>query len=418
MLASKLRIDQIAQKLRDRRVLMRVDFNVPVRNGKVVDSSRITASLPTIHYALDHGAEKIVLLSHLGQPNGQKTEKDSLLPVAEVLRSELGRPVTFLDNCYGDAVRSAIDSLPKSSVVLLENVRFHPEEEGSYKNTKGEKVKVDRSALFDFRHQLSLLGEIFVNDAFGAAHRAHSSVVGIDLAVRAAGLLMGKEMNFLSMILETPAKPLTFVMGGAKLKDKILMIENILNIADEIVLVGGMSYTFLKKLKGIRIGNSLFDSEAFENHIERIVAKAQQKGVKLTLPVDYRVGSSLADTNATVVEGDISGGLMGLDIGPKTEALIGEVIHRSKTVFWNGPVGVFENPAFRSGSESVLRHVIEGTETRGLVSIVGGGDSAAFLKSAGPVREKLTYVSTGGGASLELLEGKALPGIVALSDAN
>jgi phosphoglycerate kinase len=414
MLGSKLQVHQIADTFQGQRILMRVDFNVPVKDGVVKDSTRITATLPTIQLALEKGAKSVVLISHLGRPDGRVVPKDSLRPVAAELERLLGHSVTFLEDCVGEAVQQACADPAPGSVFLLENLRFHPEEEGTGVDEHGAKVKPSVEAVDEFRNQLTALGDIFVNDAFGTAHRAHSSMVGVKLEKRAAGLLMGKELEYFSKALETPARPLCVIMGGAKVKDKIKLIFNLLDLANDMIIGGGMAFTFLKKLHGVEIGNSLYDAEGAEI-VEGIMQKAQEKGVNIHLPVDFRCGNRFeVGCDVQVTEGHVPEGWIGMDVGPKTSEIFSRVLHASNTVVWNGPAGVFENPPFAQGSTQMFQDLIEGS-TRGQISIAGGGDTAAFIMTKGADSAKISHISTGGGASLELMEGRVLPGVVHLT---
>jgi phosphoglycerate kinase len=413
MLANRLQITSISEELKDQRVLMRADFNVPLKNGKISDLTRITSTLPTINLILSSGARSLVLMSHLGRPDGLPDAKSSLKVVAEELERLLSRPVTFLTDCVGPEVEAACRDPPAGSIFLLENLRFHPEEEGTGKDASGGKVKPSAEAVSAFRDSLSTLGDVFINDAFGTAHRAHSSMVGVKHNKRAAGLLMGKEIEYFAKVLENPARPLLVIMGGAKVKDKIQLIMNLLDKCDEMIIGGGMAFTFLKKLKGLDIGSSLFDAEGSEI-VEAIMKKAEEKGVQIHLPVDYVCGTKLAeDAEVQTVEGNIPEGWLGLDIGPKSIDLMTQAIHRANTVVWNGPPGVFEVSHFRGGSLAFYQAIVSGKE-RGLASIIGGGDTASFVQSTGDV-SAISHISTGGGASLELMEGKELPGVTYLS---
>ncbi len=412
----KLSIDQV--DLQGKRVLIRVDFNVPQdkQTGAVTNTARITAALPTIQYALDHNAS-VVLMSHLGRPDGKANPKYSLKPVAEKLQELMGRKVTFLADCVGPEVEAACANLKPGDVVLLENLRFHIEEEGKVKNEDGTSTKADPKAVEAFRASLSKLGDVYVNDAFGTAHRAHSSMVGCALPVRAAGFLMKKELDAFAAVLESPKQPFLAILGGAKVADKIQLIMNLMDRANEIIIGGGMAFTFKKVVQGIEIGNSLFDAEGAKITGE-LMAKANSRGVKIHLPVDYVCGDKFDATAAVSTADDASGipaGWMGLDAGPKSIALFNEVIGRAQTIMWNGPPGVFEFEAFAAGTKAMAVAVAAAT-TRGAVTVIGGGDTATAAKKYGIV-EKVTHCSTGGGASLELLEGKLLPGIAALSDA-
>jgi phosphoglycerate kinase len=410
----KLSIEQL--DLKGKRVLMRVDFNVPLEDGKITNEKRITATLPTINYALEHGAKSVVLMSHLGRPDGFKKPEFSLSVVAEALKKHIDSKykVKFLDDCVGDEVEKACADPEPGTVFLLENLRFHPEEEGVSIDGSGKKTKADPESVKKFRKSLTQLGDVYVNDAFGTAHRAHSSMVGVDL-VRACGFLMKKELNFFSKTLENPQRPFLAIMGGAKVSDKIKLITNMLDKVDEMIIGGGMAFTFKKVIDNVNIGNSLFDKEGAAI-VQDIVKQAKEKNVKLHFPVDY-VTADKFDKNAKVGEAtDESGipdGWMGLDCGPKSQKLFAEVVGRAKTILWNGPLGVFEFPNFEGGTKAVMDEVVKATE-KGTVSVVGGGETATCAKKW-KTESKLSHVSTGGGASLELLEGKVLPGVDALS---
>jgi phosphoglycerate kinase len=416
MLARKLRLEHIASTLRDKRVLMRVDFNVPLKEGKVSDATRIASTLPSLKMSLDNYPKSLVLLSHLGRPDGNPNPKYSLRPVASELERLLQRPVTFLPHCVGEEVKKALANPPHGSIFLLENLRFHAEEEGKGVDASGKKFKPPKEAVEDFRAQLTSYGDVFINDAFGTAHRAHSSMVGINLPVRAAGLLMGKELEYFSKALEDPKRPLLVILGGAKVKDKIQLIKNLLNISNEMIIGGGMAFTFKKVLDKVNIGKSLYDEEGAKI-VHEIMEVAKHKNVRIYLPDDYLCSDRLeAGGQVELHEGSIPDGLYGLDIGPKSIEKFASVIRKANTVVWNGPPGVFENPAFRQGSTSFFNEILEGTKSRGLLSIVGGGDTAAFVQSQGERADQISHISTGGGASLELMEGKELPGIAYLSD--
>lgn len=403
--------------LAGKRVLIRVDFNVPQdkATGAITNNQRIVAALPTIKFALDAGAS-VVLMSHLGRPNGKAVAKYSLRPVAAELEKLVGRPVTFLDDCVGPAVEAACVTLVPGTVVLLENLRFHIEEEGKAKNEDGTSTKADKAAVEAFRASLSKLGDVYVNDAFGTAHRAHSSMVGVNLSQKAAGFLMEAELKAFAAVLETPQRPLLAILGGAKIADKIPLINNLLEKADEIIIGGGMAFTFKKELEGMAIGDSLFDAEGAKIAKE-LFAKAAEKGVKITLPVDF-VCADKFDANAnTKVVSDKEGipaGWMGLDGGPKSIEQYTQVIGRAKTIVWNGPSGVFEFEKFAGSTKAMAASIAEAT-ARGATTVVGGGDTATAAKKF-KVADKVTHCSTGGGASLEFLEGKTLPGVAALSD--
>ncbi|MBR2979387.1 MAG: phosphoglycerate kinase [Myxococcaceae bacterium] len=413
---AKLSIEQL--DLAGKRALIRVDFNVPLdkETGAITNAARIEAALPTIRHALDNGAA-VILMSHLGRPNGQRVAKFSLKPVADKLAELIGRPVKFLDDCVGPEVEKACAEVKPGEVVLLENLRFHIEEEGKAKAADGSKIKADAAAVAAFRASLSKLGDVYINDAFGTAHRAHSSMVGCDMPERASGFLMKKELDAFAAVLDAPKRPLLAILGGAKVADKIPLINNLIDKADEIIIGGGMAFTFKKVLSGMAIGDSLFD-EAGAALVPELMKKAADKGVKIHLPVDFITASAFAaDADkglATDSEG-IASGWMGLDAGPRSRELFAEVIGRAQTIIWNGPPGVFEFDAFAEGSKSMAEAIAKATEN-GAITVIGGGDTATAAKKFG-VHKAVTHCSTGGGASLELLEGKALPGIVALSDA-
>ncbi|BFZ14653.1 hypothetical protein BsWGS_17692 [Bradybaena similaris] len=410
---NKLSIDQV--DLAGKRVLIRVDFNVPLKGGKITNNQRIAAAVPTIKYALDKGAKSVVLMSHLGRPDGQPDPTATLKPVVPELETLLGKKVTFLDDCVGPTVEDACANPAPGSVILLENVRFHLEEEGKGKDAQGNKAKADPASIAAFCSSLSKLGDVYVNDAFGTAHRAHSSMVGVNLPVKCCGFLMKKELEYFAKALESPARPFLAILGGAKVSDKILLIENLLEKVDEMIIGGGMAFTFLKVLKNMEIGNSLFDEEG-SKIVQKLVDKAKSKNVKLHLPTDFITGDKFAEdakTGSATVESGIPAGSMGLDVGPKSSEQFTEVILRAKTICWNGPPGVFEFENFSEGTKKMMDAVVKATE-KGAVSIIGGGDTATCAKKF-KTEDKVSHVSTGGGASLELLEGKPMPGVVALN---
>jgi phosphoglycerate kinase len=414
---AKLSIDQL--QLKGKRVLMRVDFNVPQdkKTGAITNTQRIVAALPTIKYALDQGAA-VVLMSHLGRPDGKRVEKYSLKPVAAKAGELLGRTVRFLDDCVGPAVERECAALKPGDVVLLENLRFHIEEEGSVKNEEtGEKTKADPVKVDAFRASLTRLGDVYVNDAFGTAHRAHSSMVGVKLPQRAAGFLLKKELDAFAQVLNDPRRPLLAIMGGAKIADKIQLINNLLDRVDEMIIGGGMAYTFKKVCFGMEIGNSLFDKEGAKI-VAELLKKAEVKGVKIHLPTDYVTGDKFgpdANVGAATDKTGIPAGWEGFDCGPETNKRNAEVIARAKTIVWNGPLGVFEIDKFATGTKAAMDAVVAATK-RGAITVIGGGDTATAAAKWG-TEDKVTHCSTGGGASLELLEGKELPGIAALSEA-
>ncbi|MGA1124265.1 MAG: phosphoglycerate kinase [Chthoniobacterales bacterium] len=402
--------------LAGKRALIRVDFNVPQdkATGAITNNQRIVAALPTIKHVLDHGGS-VVLMSHLGRPNGEKVEKYTLRPVATELEKLLGKPVKFVAECSGALAEEACANLPPGDVVLLENLRFHIEEEGKAKKADGSSVKADPAQVAAFRASLSKLGDVYVNDAFGTAHRAHSSMVGVDLPQKAAGFLMEKELNAFAAVLEHPQRPLLAILGGAKIADKIPLITNLIEKADEIIIGGGMAYTFKKVLDGMEIGGSLFDPEGAKIAAD-LVAKAKARNVKLIFPVDYVCGDAFSADANTQAADDASGipaGWEGLDAGPKSIALYREAILRAKTIIWNGPPGVFEFDKFASATKAMAEAVAEAT-ANGATTVVGGGDTATAAKKFG-VAGQVSHCSTGGGASLEFLEGKELPGVAALA---
>ncbi|MCF7688221.1 MAG: phosphoglycerate kinase [Cephaloticoccus sp.] len=401
--------------LAGKRVLVRVDFNVPQdkATGAITNNQRIAAALPTIKYALEHGAS-VVLMSHLGRPNGQVVPKYSLRPVAAELQKLLGRDVHFVTDCVGPLAEAAASALVPGQVLLVENLRFHIEEEGKAKHDDGTSTKADKSAVETFRAGLTKLGDVFVNDAFGTAHRAHSSMVGVSLPQKAAGFLMAAELKAFAAVLDHPQRPLLAILGGAKIADKIPLIRNLLEKADQIIIGGGMAYTFKKVINGMEIGDSLFDAEGAKI-VAELATQAQAKGVKLIFPVDYVCADKFAADAATKPADDSTGipaGWQGLDAGPKSIALFREAILDAKTIIWNGPAGVFEFDKFAAATSAMAAAVAEAT-SKGATTVVGGGDTATAAKKFG-VADKVTHCSTGGGASLEFLEGKALPGVVFL----
>ncbi|KXN90449.1 Phosphoglycerate kinase [Leucoagaricus sp. SymC.cos] len=413
-LSSKLSITDL--DLKDKRVLIRVDFNVPLQEGKVTNNARIVAALPTINYTLEKGASKVVLMSHLGRPDGKVIAEYSLKPVVAELQTLLGKPVVFLNDCVGPDVEKAVQDAAFGSVILLENLRFHIEEEGSVKNKDGSKTKADPASINKFREDLTKLGDVYVNDAFGTAHRAHSSIVGVKLPQRASGFLVKTELDYFAKALESPERPFLAILGGAKVSDKIQLIENMIDMVDLLIIAGGMAFTFKKTLEGVKIGNSLFDSAGSEK-VAGIVEKAKKNNVKLVLPKDYVAGSKYAADAETQIVTDAQGipdGWMGLDVGPESNKFFRETVLEAKTILWNGPPGVFELDKFAEGSKALLNATVEAVQ-KGATVIVGGGDTATVAKKFG-AEEKLSHVSTGGGASLELLEGKTLPGVAELSN--
>lgn len=415
MTFNKLGIDQV--DLKDKRVLIRVDFNVPMKDGKITNNQRIVAAIPTVKHALQKGAKSVVLMSHLGRPDGKPNEKYTLKPVVAELDKLLGVSVKFLPNCVGAETESACANPAAGTVFLLENLRFHLEEEGKGVDANGQKVKAKEDDVKSFRASLSKLGDIYVNDAFGTAHRAHSSMVGCALPQKVAGFLLKKELTYFAKALDNPEQPFLAILGGAKVADKIKLIENLLDKVNSMIIGGGMAFTFLKVIKKMEIGSSLFDEDG-SKIVEGLIEKAKSKNVELVLPVDFVTGDKFAE-NATVGQATVSGGIpaghMGLDVGPESSKKFAEVIAKAKTIVWNGPPGVFEFDNFAQGTKSMMDAVVKATQS-GTISIIGGGDTATCCAKFN-TEDKVSHVSTGGGASLELLEGKVLPGVAALTDA-
>jgi len=403
--------------LKGKRALIRVDFNVPQdkTTGAITNTKRIEAALPTIRYALDKGASTI-LMSHLGRPDGKRIEKFSLKPIAEALQKLLGRPVQFLSDCVGPDVEAACAKAKPGDVILLENLRFHIEEEGKVKLEDGSKLKADPEKVKAFRASLTKLGDVYINDAFGTAHRDHSSMTGVQLPQRACGYLMKKELDAFNAVLDNPKRPLLAILGGAKVADKIQLINNLLDKADELIIGGGMAYTFRKVQDNMKIGNSIFDPEGAKI-VPDLLAKAKAKGKQIHLPVDWVTGDKYAadaKTGAATLQSGIPDGWEGLDAGPESSKIFGAAIARAKTIVWNGPPGVFEFPVFEKATKAMADAIVAATAA-GATTVVGGGDTATAAKKFG-ADKKVTHTSTGGGASLEFLEGKVLPGVAALSD--
>jgi phosphoglycerate kinase len=400
---SKLSIRDL--HLAGQRGFIRVDFNVPIKDGKVEDDTRIRASLPTIQYAIDQGG-RVILASHLGRPKGERVEKYSLRPVAEHLSDLLNRPVAFADDCVGEEAEKKVGVLHDGDVLLLENLRFHKEEE---KNDDG------------FAKQLARLCDVYVNDAFGTAHRAHASTVGMTKYVSkaAAGLLMQKELEYLGRVINNPEHPFVAILGGAKVSDKIPVINALMDRhVDKILIGGAMAYTFFKA-EGFTVGKSLVEDNMLQTALQ-IKQRAEEKGIELLLPTDHQVVDSYEPIKGqqivakTIPIEFTNVGLVGMDIGAETVAHFSAALSDARTVIWNGPMGVFEEPPFDQGTIGIAKAVAEAAD-RGAIVIVGGGDSVAAITQAG-VADHITHISTGGGATLEFLAGKELPGVTALSD--
>jgi phosphoglycerate kinase len=387
-------------EMNGKRVFIRVDFNVPLDKDKVTDDTRIRETLPTIRLAAEKGA-RIVLASHLGRPKGKVDPKYSLAPVAAKLRELLGKPVDFASDCIGPEALAKSNALKNGYVLLLENVRYHPEEEANDEQFS--------------KHLAALCDQLFVCDAFGSAHRAHASVVGITKFVKqsAAGLLMEKELQYLGTAITAPGRPFVSVLGGAKVSDKIEVVQNLMKLADAMLIGGAMAYTFLKS-QGLPIGKSLVEDDKLDL-ARQLLAEAKSRNFRLFLPVDHVLAQSPDSTETKITDvADTPDGWMGLDIGPKTIDLFSREISAARTIVWNGPLGMFERPAFAAGTLAIARAVASATKS-GAISIIGGGDSVAAAEQSG-VAKQISHISTGGGASLEFLAGEKLPGVEALTD--
>ena len=401
--------------IENQRILIRVDFNVPFdkKTGEISNDQRIKAVIPTISKVLEHKPKSIVLMSHLGRPLYNDFTL-TLKPIADRLSQLLNQKVIFLKKCWSKTYRKLIKPDP-GTIFLLENLRFNVAETGKMKDSKGVVWKTTGQGQQDFQDILSMFGDVYINDAFGCVHRSHSSIVGITHKYRAAGLLMEHELEYFDMILKNPTRPLVCIIGGAKVSDKIKLIYNLIDIADDIIVGGGMTYTFKKMVYNVEIGDSLFDIPGSEI-VGDIVKKAEYKNVNIHFPIDHVIANSFSENAKKKIVSDIQGipkNWIGMDIGPKSIKKFQEIIKNARMMVWNGPMGVFEFDRFSIGTFRVMEAVVENTQNNG-ISIIGGGDTATCCKKFG-TENNVSHVSTGGGASLELLEGKILPGIAHLS---
>ena len=383
--------------LQNKKVLVRVDYNVPLKDGKVDNTKRIVATEKTIKHLLDNNC-RVVLIAHLGRPKGKVCPEFSLAPVAAEVEKLFGVPVHFAKDCVGPEADKVVAETKNGEIALLENLRFHPEEDANDP---------------EFAKQLAKHGEVFVQEAFGTVHRAHASTSAVaQLLPSGAGYLVQKEVEFLGKALENPARPFAAVIGGAKVSDKILLLNNLLDKVNVLIIGGGMAYTFLKA-KGMEVGKSLLDETKIDE-AKQVMEKAAAKGVKMLMPVDFRVSKEFSETATATIVDQIPADMEAMDIGPKTEKLFTDELLKCKTIFWNGPMGVFEFPNFANGSFAIAHAMIEATKN-GAISIIGGGDSVNVLKKGKINQKEFSHVSTGGGASMEFVEGKELPGLVALA---
>jgi len=415
---AKLKIGDV--DVAGKRVFMRVDFNVPQDKKDptiITNTQRIDGAIPTIKSVLERGAKSIVLASHLGRPDGCVVEKYSMAPVAKIVEEKLGVPVTFCSSVLGPETEAATADPAVGTVILLENLRFNVEEEGKGVDADGNKIKAEAGKVKEFRAAIRKMADIYCNDAFGTAHRAHSSMVGEGFDIKCSGALMSKELDAFAKVLDSPVKPVLAILGGAKVSDKIQLIMNMLDKVNKIIIGGGMAYTFLKVNDGMKIGTSLFDEEGAKI-VPEIMEKAKKLGVEIVLPIDFVISSKFGE-DGEIMSADkadgIPDGFMALDCGPKSIALNAAAVKESRTIIWNGPMGVFEMAKFEVGTKSLMDEVVAATAA-GTITVIGGGDTATACKKY-DTEDKVTHCSTGGGASLELLEGKVLPGVDALNDA-
>jgi len=414
----KLKINDV--EVDGKRVFMRVDFNVPQdkKDPKVItNTQRIDGAIPTIKAVLARGAKSVVLASHLGRPDGCVVDKYSMEPLVKIVSDKLGVPVVFCKSVLGAETEAATADPAKGTVILLENLRFHVEEEGKGADADGNKLKADPAKVTEFRKAIRNMADVYCNDAFGTAHRAHSSMVGEGFDVKCSGGLMSKELTAFAKVLESPERPLLAILGGAKVSDKIQLIMNLLDKVNKIIIGGGMAYTFLKINDGMAIGTSLYDEDGAKI-VPEIMEKAKKLNVEIILPVDFICSNKFGEDgeikNCTKAEG-IADGFMGLDCGVESNKINAEAVRASKTIIWNGPMGVFEMAKFEVGTKGLMDVIVEVT-AKGTTTVIGGGDTATACKKY-DTEDKVPHCSTGGGASLELLEGKNLPGVAALTDA-
>ena len=413
---NKIGLEHILKHINNKRIFLRADYNVPLSDGIISDTTRITSTLPTIETILSNNPKGLIIASHMGRPNDQINQKFSLYPVAEELQKLTNLKVRFVEDCVGEEALELSNSISNGEILLLENLRFHSEEEGKVK-VDGKSEKVDPAKIQAFRDRLTQMTDIYVNDAFGTLHRAHSSIVGVNVPIRAAGLLVQKELTYFGNALSNPKRPFVVVLGGAKVADKLPLLHNLLHIADEIVIGGGMAFTFLKVLYNTEIGDSLFDPKSAEN-VKELIQKANDRGVKFHLPIDFVCGKEITQTDGLEtrdLEMGVPKGQKGFDIGEASVKRFSEVMSRAGTIVMNGPMGAFEYDSFASGSLELIKSINKQTREGG-ISILGGGDTVNLVNHIPGASKEISHISTGGGASLELLQGKTLPGINNLTD--